>query len=70
MIKKAHDILSRNSNHFTNFGVNCYWFQIQSKSGWNYQLQVQGNLTYPDFKFVSCSCIGIVFSLKFVIKLE
>ena len=53
MIKQAHDILSRNSNTFTNFGGNGYWIQSQSKPSWNYQLLVQDNLTYPDFKFVS-----------------
>ena len=69
-IKQAHDILFRNSNPFTNFGVNGYWIQSQSKPSWNYQLLVQDNLTCPDFKFVSCSCIGTVFSLNFDFNLE
>ena len=53
MIKQAHDILNHNSNPFTNFGVNGYWITSQSKPGWNYQLRVEENLTYPGFKFVS-----------------
>jgi hypothetical protein len=61
MIVKANDILVKNNNPFTNGGINIYFIASSSKPGINYRLIVEDNTTYPGFKFVGCSCIGIIF---------
>ena len=61
MIVKANDILSNNSNVFTSEVINFYWITSQTKPTISYRLAVEDNQSYPGFKFVYCTCIGIHF---------
>ena len=61
MIVKANDILSNNSNVFTSEVIHFYWITSQTKPTISYRLAVEDNQSYPGFKFVYCTCIGIHF---------